>query len=466
MRVLNIQAENYKRLKVVDISPDGNVVEVTGKNKQGKSSLLDAIGAAMQGSAAIQEVPIRAGEKQSRIRVVLGDKEAELVVTRKFIQKDKMDFTTSLTVENAQGAKFPSPQAVLDALYSAIAFDPLAFVRSSKGAQLETMKRLVPGVDFNAIERQNKADFDKRTELNRDAKNIRAQVAGLPVDISKPRPVKQDVGDLQKEIAAAEKHNEDVTTRKANREAAPGEIKAWREQAAAKKTEAEALLKAAKALEVEADDYERRLKAAAALPALIEAKSITDKMEAINANNNLVLAWENMDQLVKQAEALEKQAQELSDNILVRNGQKERAISEAKLPVEGLSLTDQGVTLNGLPFDQVSSSEQIRTSVGVAMALNPKLRVIRVKDGSLLDEESMAILAEMAKEKDYQVWVERVATGEDVGIVMEEGEVKGAILAAASVSAPAPVEPAVSTAPPEEVPIKPIPTNRKPSKEL
>lgn len=80
-----------------------------------------------------------------------------------------------------------------------------------------------------------------------------------------------------------------------------------------------------------------------------------------------------------------------------------------------------------MPFDQASSAEQLRTSVAIAMAANPKLRVIRVQDGSLLDEEAMRILAEMAQAADYQVWIERVGVSGGVAIVIEDGTVKGAV---------------------------------------
>ena len=43
MRIVRLEAENVKRLKAVAINPTGAVIKVAGKNKQGKTSLLDAI---------------------------------------------------------------------------------------------------------------------------------------------------------------------------------------------------------------------------------------------------------------------------------------------------------------------------------------------------------------------------------------------------------------------------------------
>ena len=59
----------------------------------------------------------------------------------------------------------------------------------------------------------------------------------------------------------------------------------------------------------------------------------------------------------------------------------------------------------------------------MAMALNPKLRVIRILDGSLLDADNLALITEMAAGADFQVWVERVADGSGVGVVIEDGSV-------------------------------------------
>ena len=86
------------------------------------------------------------------------------------------------------------------------------------------------------------------------------------------------------------------------------------------------------------------------------------------------------------------------------------------------------MTFDGKPFDQASSAEQLRVSVAMGIALNPTLRVLLVRDGSLLDKESFKMMAEMASEADAQVWIERVEDDDHVGIVIEDGAVKGATL--------------------------------------
>ena len=94
------------------------------------------------------------------------------------------------------------------------------------------------------------------------------------------------------------------------------------------------------------------------------------------------------------------------------------------MPVEGIEFGEDSVLLNGVPFEQASDAEQLRASVAIAMAANPKLRVIRIRDGSLLDDEAMQLLGTMATEADMQVWIERVDSSGRIGFVLEDGHVR------------------------------------------
>ena len=98
------------------------------------------------------------------------------------------------------------------------------------------------------------------------------------------------------------------------------------------------------------------------------------------------------------------------------------ALAQASFPVAGLSFDESGVLFNGLPLSDASDSEKIRVAIGIAMALNSEIRIIRIADGSLLDSNTLALISEMAKDKDYQLWIETVGDN-GVGIIIEDGEV-------------------------------------------
>jgi ABC-type polar amino acid transport system ATPase subunit len=75
-------------------------------------------------------------------------------------------------------------------------------------------------------------------------------------------------------------------------------------------------------------------------------------------------------------------------------------------------------------FSQLSRGQQIRVSSAIGMALNPTLKVMFVRDGSLLDSEGKKEIAELAKSGDYQLWMELCDESGQVGFFLEDGEIK------------------------------------------
>ena len=429
MKIINLQAENVKRLVAVEIKPDGNLVEISGKNGQGKTSVLDALWWALAGAGNVQAAPIRRGANKATIRLDLG----EIVVTRKFAtvkEKEAESFTTSITVENADGARFPSPQALLDGLLGSLAFDPLEFARMKPREQFDALRKFVPGVDFDGIERAQKGDFERRTEINRQAKAARASADAMSVRADLPTaPI--DTVTLMTKITDAAKVNAEIETRKGRRESTQRDANALkdagialrersaklREDAASADRQASAKLEEAGALEKKIDD-------APELPEPVNVDSIRAKLdEALVVNDGIKQRAGKLAHSVE-AERLAGEAEKLTKAMADRETAKQAAIAKADLPVPGISFGTGELLLNGLPFEQASDAERLRTSVAIAAAANPKLRVIRIRDGSLLDEDGMKLLAELADKADMQIWIERIGSGK-VGFVIEDGRIGG-----------------------------------------
>lgn len=434
MKIVQLEAENVKRLRAVTIRPDGNLVEITGRNGQGKSSVLDAIWWALAGTTHIQAVPIRKGEDEARIRLDLGD----IKVVRTFKKREDESFGTTLVVESVEGARFPSPQRMLDSLLGALSFDPLAFTRMDGKAQLQAMRRFVPGVDFEAIEAANKADFDRRTDVNRQAKQLRAQAAGIVVPQDLPAERVDDAA-LVDELTRAGEQNAGLAERRARRgrasediAAAEGQAIRDRQRAAEMRAAADDLDENAGKLEEHAAGMRKRLSEAGPLPDPIDTTALREQIAEARRLNAAFDARDRRTSIEVEAADVEAKAAALTAAIGKRNFEMQAAVAKAEMPVPGLTFGADEILLGGVPFEQASSAEQLRTSVAIAMAANPKLRVIRVQDGSLLDEEAMRILAEMAGSADYQVWIEVVQSGRSAAIVIEDGSVRGAIQVAAA----------------------------------
>lgn len=443
MKIINLTAENVKKLKVVDITPTDNFIQVTGPNGSGKTSVLDSIWWALGGKDGIQSVPIRKGAEKARIKLNLGS----IVVERKFTPAG-----TTLTVKNEEGAIYPSPQAMLDDLIGSLSFDPLAFARKDPKEQYNELRTISKvDVDLVGLESQNTTDFNARRDLNRDAKAKRAQAEGIAVAPGTPeKPI--DESDLIGQMEAAAASNATLEQRKAGRLQAQSDATAKRaegvrlreesakerERAAQRVADLKSQIEkaeidgknSARRIDEEASAalnaagcIEKKIDEAAPLPDAVNVSDLRVALDKAKLANAEISKRERRKAIADEAKALEARAETLTRSIDARNEQARKALQSATMPVDGLSLAAGHVDYNGLPFEQGSDAEQLRVSIAIAMAGNPKLKVIRIRDGSLLDDNGLKLVAELAREKDYQIWIERVDTTGSIGIVMEDGEV-------------------------------------------
>jgi hypothetical protein len=401
MRIVSLTAENVKRLRAVHIEPDGDVVVIAGANAQGKTSVLDAIWLALGGGAASKStpVPIREGEDHASVTLDLGD----LKVTRTWTG-DK----TSLKVESADGARYGSPQSMLDSLVGRLSFDPLTFAQQDEKSQRTTLLSLVElPFDPDDLDARRRGAFEERTEVNRRHRDLRAQAMGLP-DPDDDLPAEEvSVADLLQKAQDARQWQDRAAQIRTKHDAAVEKMRATKAALA----EAEAHL-----LEVSNE--------LAHIPGdLPDPSQYDQQLRDVEDTNRKVRAAAERQRLLDLAGQEEQAAGELTRFLADVDQQRADGLAAAVMPLDGLGFDDSGVTYQGVPLKQASAAEQLRVSIAMAMALNPKVRVIRITDGSLLDSHNLALIAEMAAAQDFQVWIEKVDESGEVGIVIEDGEV-------------------------------------------
>lgn len=415
MRILKLTAENVKKLKVVEITPTGDLVQITGANGSGKTSVLDSILWALAGTKHVDSKPVREGAEKGVITLDLG----EIVVTRRF----RAGGGSSLVIEAKEGGELKSPQSLLDKYVGPLSFDPLAFSRMDSKTQLEQLRSLVKiDVDIDGLDFENRRDFEARTVVNRQVKELEARIGGIVIDATCPKePI--EVGGIAAEMERAAEENRLIDAEVTRRQQRGEQIETLTEDLETVERQIEVLTRQrdqiASSLKMQKDLQE-------AEEPVADKHDLTKFREQITAaqgTNQRVAERKQRDALRVELADKEGESAKLTKQMEDRAEQKRVAITAAKMPVDGLGIGDGEVTLNGHPFNQASSAEQLRTSVAIAMAANPDLRVLRIKDGSLLDDKSMAIIAEMAAASDFQIWLEVVDTSGKVGVVMEDGEV-------------------------------------------
>ena len=360
-----------------------------------------SVGVAAYRSAVAPVQPIHAGAEEARIDLDIGT----MKIVRTFKKSKGGDITSDLKVTLADGGRVGTkPQAMIDALLGDLAFDPLEFARLPADRQFDRVKALVPDFNFEDNAARRKDAFDERTVENRKAKEAAARAAGVKLPPG-PKPKVESTADLAARLQKANAENTMNAQERRRREVVAADIESALD-------EAEQLRAQATTLEQKAAKQKAELDKLRPVPADVDTVAITNQIAAGEEGRRVVALFDERERHLGEAEEAEAAAQKLTETIDGLDEEKREAIEGAEMPVEGLSFGDDEVLLNGLPFSQAGTAEKIRASVGIAMSLNPKLRVMLIDEGSELDSDSLKLVAELAEKQKYQVWLARVAEGD------------------------------------------------------
>lgn len=409
--IKELHVNNVLRIKAVNVTPSGPVVVIGGQNAQGKSSVLDSIAMALGGTKQIPEKPIRNGEERGQIIL----KTEDLVIERRFTASG-----STLVVRNADDLSVKkSPQALLDSLLGQISFDPLAFTAAKPADQLATLKNIV-GLDFTAEDAERKKIYDERTFVNREYERAKADLARIPFYPDAPKE-EVSVAELMKDLEKAQAVNAKNMANRKNLQGAYEYVNGLKlaiedleKRLAFQKNEYDL---AAKGLIIQEKNVSTQVEA--------DERSIRDAIANSEANNARIRANVKHHEAQAAITAKKEESDKLTAKIVSIDKSKEEKLSAASFPVSGLGFDENGVTYNGIPFSQASQAEKIRVSVAMGLALNPKLPVLLIREGSLLDTANMKLLANLAAERGAQIWLERV--GKEGDVVIEDGMVKAEI---------------------------------------
>lgn len=419
MKIIKLISENVKGLKAVEIVPDEHFQLISGKNGQGKTSVLDSIWLAVGGKDAAKGVdkPIRDGEQTAFAQVDLGD----IIVTRKW-KGDK----TSLDVTSKQGAKFPSPQGMLDDLIGKLSFDPLSFANMDEKKQKVTLQELV-GINFTKLDVERKGWYEERTFNNVSAKKLEGALEELPYPKDGLPDEELSASDILTELKVAQDVTNQNSAKRSELERKRSDVAKFNDDIESLSAELEALQKR---LENKLNAHEALSTEADALAEIVESlvdpdtTELNEKLQNVEAINFKVKQKKEHIRITTEIDSYKEASAFLTKKIEEIDQLKLDTLQSAAFPIAGLSFNEDGVIFNDIPFKQCSAAERLKISMAMAMSLNPKLRVIRILDGSLLDSDNLTLIHDMAIEKDYQVWIEVVDNSGKLGIQIEDGQVK------------------------------------------
>jgi len=307
---------------------------------------------------------------------------------------------------------------MLDALLGTISFDPLSFSRMKGPEQIEILKR-VSGVDTADLDREHSEVYESRSDFNREVKRLEGVLSELTFHDDAPaEPV--SVSAIAEELEKANTANQDVQEKKGYLDEQENEAELLVVKIEQLQEKMNALKKDLSIKEGWISDNEATIKKME----YIDTSIIKDKMTGVEETNKMVLGNASFTATTDDLEEARINSKSASEKLDSIKDKKLKLIASSDLPIDNLLFDDSGITFQDIPFDQASDAEKLRVSVALALAMNPELKVMLIRDGSLLDEDNLAMIAKMAEDAGGQVWIERVGEGEEMTIIMEDGEVR------------------------------------------
>lgn len=401
MHILELKINDLKRITAIEINPaTGQPIILTGDNGNGKSSVLDSIILALDNSGL--DDPIRHGRPSGSVKLTLGSDKAEYLLERKVTKSgDK------LTLTDANGIAVQKPQTFLNGLLGNYAFDPLEFTRLKSKDQVEALKQAA-GLDFTDIDAKRKEHYDERTIVTRDGKEAAAQLAGLtapgegiPAEEVSAVDLVGKLRGLEEAARAAKSAWDHAELCTQNHASALQDVARYEAQLASAKELATEMEK------VKVDALAEEARTNVASPSDAELQAAKDAIAQVDETNRAVRNAATYKSTETKLKALRLKVANLNRRIEEIDEEKKQAIQNANLPLDGLELTDEGVMMNGTFFSQLSTAEQIRVSTLVAMSQNPELKIVIIREGALMNSANLAMIAKLAAERGFQVWIER-----------------------------------------------------------
>ncbi|HEM5163069.1 TPA: AAA family ATPase [Streptococcus suis] len=402
-----LEIENVKRIKAVKIEPSATGLTIVGgNNNQGKTSVLDAIAWALGGN---KYKPSQAQREGSQVPPTL-----KIVMSNGLIVERKGK-NASLKVIDPNGQK--GGQQLLDSFVEELAINLPKFIDSTPKEKAETLLQIIGvGNQLAELELKEKELYNNRHAIGviADQKEKFAKEQEYYPEAPKELVSIAELIQQQQAILAKNGENarkrQNVATIKMQYENAESAVDRLKQELA-------------RAID-ERDKFKQDL-AIAQKDAMELHDESTAEIEAniqqIDDINRMVRANLDKEKAEDDAKAIREQYNALSVEIEQVRKQKRDLLTNADLPLEGLSVDDGELLYLGQRWDNMSGSQQLQVATAIVRKLKPECGFVLIDKLEQMDQVTLQEFGEWLKREGLQAIATRVSTGDECSIIIEDG---------------------------------------------
>lgn len=402
-----LEIENVKRIKAVKVEPSPTGLTVIGgNNNQGKTSVLDSIAWALGGNRFKPSKAAREGSVvPPSLKITMSN---GLIVERK-------GKNSSLKVIDPNGNK--GGQQLLDSFVEELAINLPKFMDSTAKEKADILLQIIGvGPQLAELEIKEKQLYDKRHAIGviADQKEKFAKEQTYYPDAPKELISIADLITEQQEVLA--KNGENARKRQNAQQ-----IKIAYEGKLAEVNRLSEQLKAARA---ELETLENDLQIATNLTIDLIDES-TEEIESNIANieqiNLKVRANLDKEKAEEEARVQREEYNRLSSEIEAVRKNKRDLLSDADLPLEGLSVNDGKLLYLGQEWDNMSGSQQLMVATAIVRKLKPDCGFVLIDKLEQMDQITLDQFGKWLEDEGLQAIATRVSTGDECSIIIEDG---------------------------------------------
>jgi len=401
MKVMFCEIQNFKGIKHQVIEFDGKSAWLIGGNGQGKSSVIDAMLSAVD-TEYIPASPIHEGEQRGSIKIkiagIRNGQPDEYTIDLTFSPSKR---TGTMKVKNKDGFDMGgSGKTIIKDIFGRVSFDIYEFLTDKKEDQIKTLKKLTGcEVDLDSLDAEIRLIEDKRKNLAREIAEFSAvnkrenrpfndndiEMYAKPVDegaiAEKLTGIAVEQGMWQKQSDGVRGVQNMIETNISLMDNMNEEIK---------ELELSVMYKKQQILNMTQQNKEHQDKIDKAVSWMERnprptTTSVTEELADARKHNEMNRIIESYS--LRQREMHKKQTmwEECDENIKTKRAHKVHLISKSQLPVEGLSFTENEITLHGIPIEQVNTQTKLDLGADITIAMKKPLRLAMIREGSLYD---------------------------------------------------------------------------------